>query len=116
MPGFVENPFIFMRQASVYVLSSLYEGLPNAMLQAFALGTPVVATDCPSGPREILEGGRWGRLVPVGDVNAMAQAIIDGIDGRIAKAPIALVEARYSMDCITRRYLGLLLEQQVNVN
>jgi len=76
LPGFVDNPFQYMKRASVFVLSSRWEGLPNTLIQAMAVGTPVVSTDCPSGPAEILEGGQWGRLVPVGDVEEMAAAII----------------------------------------
>lgn len=75
MPGFVDNPFSYMKAASVFVLTSAWEGLPNAMLQAIACGTPVVATDCPHGPSEILAQGKYGPLVPVGDVNAICQAI-----------------------------------------
>ncbi|MCA9839472.1 MAG: glycosyltransferase [Trueperaceae bacterium] len=75
MPGFVDNPFKYMARASAYVLSSIAEGLPNALIQAMALGRPVVATDCPSGPREILEGGRYGKLIPMGDVEAMTKAL-----------------------------------------
>lgn len=111
MPGFMENPFVYMKLASVFVLSSRYEGMPNTLLQALAIGTPSVATDCPSGPREILEGGRWGRLVPVGDVNAMALAIIDGLEGRIVKPPVELMRACYGIDRITQQYLDALLEQ-----
>jgi len=108
MPGFVENPFAYLQQAAVFVLSSRYEGLPNALLHALAVGTPVVATDCPSGPSEILESGRLGRLVPVGDVEAMAAAIADGVAGRIASAPLATVERKYGMDEIVRGYLEVL--------
>jgi len=76
MPGFVENPFAYMARASVFVLSSLWEGLPNVLIQAMVCGTPVVATDCPSGPREILEDGRYGNLVPPGDPKQLAEAIL----------------------------------------
>jgi glycosyltransferase involved in cell wall biosynthesis len=75
LAGFVQNPFAYLARAHVFVLSSDWEGLPGALIQALACGTPVVATDCDSGPREILQGGRFGRLVPVGDVAALAEAI-----------------------------------------
>ena len=80
LPGFVENPFPFMRQSDLFVLSSAWEGLPSVLIQAMACGAPVVATDCPSGPAEILEGGRWGRLVPVGDADGLARAISAALD------------------------------------
>jgi glycosyltransferase involved in cell wall biosynthesis len=80
MPGFEANPFSAMRAASVFVLSSRFEGLPGTLIQAMACGVRVVATDCPSGPSEILEGGRWGRLVPVGDATALAEAIAATLD------------------------------------
>lgn len=76
LPGFVHNPFAYMAHAGVYVLSSVAEGVPGTLVQALACGAPVVATDCPCGPREILHGGRFGRLVAVGDVGQLAAAIL----------------------------------------
>jgi len=75
MPGFADNPFAFIARAAVSVLSSRYEGLPGALIQALACGCPVVATDCPSGPTEILEYGRFGPLVPVGNDASLTDAI-----------------------------------------
>jgi glycosyltransferase involved in cell wall biosynthesis len=75
MPGFVANPYAIMRRADVFVLASRYEGLPLTLLEARALRMPIVATDCMAGPREILEDGRHGTLVPVDDPAAMASAI-----------------------------------------
>ena len=73
--GFVANPFECYRSADLVCLPSHSEGLPNVLIEALACRTPVVSTDCPSGPREILDDGRYGRLVPVGDPQAMADAI-----------------------------------------
>lgn len=75
LPGFVSNPYPYMKRAKLFALTSRWEGMPVALIEALALGTPVVATDCPSGPREVLEGGRFGSLVPVGDHRALSQAM-----------------------------------------
>jgi glycosyltransferase involved in cell wall biosynthesis len=75
LPGFVSNPFAFMARAAVFASSSAWEGLPGALIQALACGTPCVATDCPGGSREVLGDGRFGSLVPVGDVSALAASI-----------------------------------------
>ena len=80
LPGFVENPFAYMRRCSVYVMSSLYEGLPTVLIEALASGARIVSTDCPSGPDEILAGGAYGRLVPMSDSAALEAAIDDAID------------------------------------
>ncbi|MEA5527544.1 glycosyltransferase [Nodularia spumigena] len=109
LPGFVDNPFPYMKQASVFVLSSCFEGMPNALLQAMACGTPVVSTDCPSGPREILEDGKWGQLVPVGDVEAMAEAILASLQGETQRPSREILESRFGLDTIVDQYLSILL-------
>jgi glycosyltransferase involved in cell wall biosynthesis len=76
LPGFVSNPFPYMKHSSLFVLSSRTEGLPNAMIQAMALGLPIVATNCRSGPSEILENGRLGILTEVGNPELLAKSII----------------------------------------
>jgi glycosyltransferase involved in cell wall biosynthesis len=75
MPGFEPNPYPYLARAALFVLSSRREGSPNALTEALALGTPVVSTDCPSGPHEVLDGGRVAPLVPVDDVDALATAM-----------------------------------------
>jgi glycosyltransferase involved in cell wall biosynthesis len=78
-PGFIKNPFPYMRNCTVFVLSSRFEGLPGALIQAMACGAPVIATDCPSGPAEIIKEGSSGFLIPVGDqerlIGAMKQLL-----------------------------------------
>lgn len=82
LPGFVAPPYPMMAAAGVFVLSSRREGLPTVLIEALAAGVPVVSTDCESGPREILAGGRYGALVPVGDEEALARAIAAALTGR----------------------------------
>jgi len=79
LSGFVENPLAYFKKADLFVLSSISEGLPGVLIQAMACELPVLATNCFSGPAEILENGKWGRLVPVGDVDAMAEAMYDSL-------------------------------------
>jgi len=74
--GWQKNPFKFLKRADIFVLSSLTEGLPNALIEAMACGLPVVSSDCLSGPNEILENGKNGILVPVGDEKALAGAVL----------------------------------------
>jgi glycosyltransferase involved in cell wall biosynthesis len=108
LPGFVANPFPYMARASVFVLSSIYEGLGNVLIEALACGCPVVSTDCPSGPAEILDHGRFGALVPVGDAAALARAIEDTLDhpplGESLRARAELFTVERAVD----KYLGLL--------
>jgi glycosyltransferase involved in cell wall biosynthesis len=75
MPGFVDNPWWFMARADLFVLTSTYEGFGNVLVEALACGVPVISTDCPSGPREILQGRVGAELVKVGDVDALAESI-----------------------------------------
>ena len=106
LPGFVANPFAYMSKASVFVLSSAWEGLPGALIQAMACGSPVVATDCESGPREILQDGRYGRIVPVGDAEAMAEAIEAALGD--AARPSSDAWRPYTQAAAVDQYLGVL--------
>lgn len=112
LPGFTDNPFPWMRQSSLFVMSSAWEGFGNVLAEAMACGAPVVSTDCPSGPAEILENGRWGRLVPVGDVEALA----DAMRATLAETthPDVATRARdFGVDQAVAGYLGVLLHQIV---
>ncbi len=107
LPGFNPNPYRYMRRASVFVLSSEYEGLPNVLIQALACGCPVVSTDCPSGPEDILDGGKYGELVPVGDIEAMANAILRVLRGERKQVPTEWLE-QFREDVVVEQYLRIL--------
>jgi len=106
--GFKGNPFPFLARADLFVQPSRYEGFGMALLEALALGIPVVATDCPSGPREILQDGRFGRLVPVDDHQAMADAMEKSLDSPSDPEYLLTATNPYSTDLVTDRYLNLL--------
>ncbi len=107
LPGFVANPYRYMARARVVVLSSLSEALPTVLVEALALGSRVVSTDCPAGPREILESGRWGALIPVGNATAMGEALVDAAgDGTRARPPESTL-AKYSVSHVAAEYLRL---------
>jgi glycosyltransferase involved in cell wall biosynthesis len=117
--GFQKNPFKYMVRSSVFVLSSLCEGFPNVILEAMSLGLPVVSTDCPSGPSEIIEDKRNGLLVPVKDNKALAQAILDVLTNDKLRKNLSL-EAReraqsFELNNIIEQYRGIFLENPSSV-
>lgn len=107
MPGFVSNPLKYMAKASVFALSSRWEGLGNVLVEAMACGTPVVATDCRSGPAEILNDGEYGRLVPVGDPQALAEGIMEALEGNVQAAPCSALD-RFRRETVVDQYLEIL--------
>ncbi|MFC1452893.1 glycosyltransferase [Verrucomicrobiota bacterium] len=107
MPGFVENPFACMKRARVFVLSSAWEGLGNCLVEAMACGCPVVSTDCPSGPAEILDNGRYGHLAEVGSSPQLAEAIVEVLDGRGRAAPSSWLQ-RFSLDPAVEQHIAAL--------
>jgi glycosyltransferase involved in cell wall biosynthesis len=108
LAGFVENPYAYMSRSSVFVLSSRWEGLPTVLIEALYCNVPVIATDCPSGPREILANGRYGKLVPIQDVSALAEAIRAALNGEIP-SPSPESWQPYKLDTIVDQYLKLLI-------
>lgn len=111
MPGFVKDISPYYQQADLHVLSSTGEGLPTVIIEALAVGTPVVSTDCPSGPREILCDGQFGRLVPVGDAAALALAMTDSLAATHDTAALKARAQDFSIDKAADRYLELLFPQ-----
>ena len=109
--GFRPNPYAYLQRARLFVLSSAWEGSPNALTEAMALGVPVVATDCPSGPREVLDGGRLAPLVPVGDVQALAAAIKASLLRLPRPEQLRQSVAEYAMMHSSQRYLDVLLDR-----
>ena len=112
LPGFAPNPFAYMALSGVFVLSSAWEGFGNVVVEALACGCPVVSTNCPSGPAEILDGGRYGALVPVGDAAAMADAILAMLAHPPERAALTARGAEFSVDRAVERYLELLMPTQ----
>ncbi len=108
LPGFVGNPYAYMAGSALFVLSSAWEGSPNVLTEALALGIPVVSTDCPSGPREILQGGRFGRLVPVGDAMALADAIEATLENPPAAEFLRQAVGPYRSESSALAYLEVL--------
>jgi len=107
LPGFRGNAMAFMAGSALFVLSSAWEGLPTVLIEALAAGTRVVSTDCPSGPREILQEGRLGALVPVGDVPALAEAMIDALERPAGTVPVEALTP-FTSDAAVDHYLRLI--------
>lgn len=108
LPGFRANPHALMARADLFVLSSLWEGSPNVLTEAMALGTPVVATDCPSGPREILDGGRIAPLVTMGDPQALSEAMLRTLEHPPRRAMLQEAVGDYRMEVAARHYLTVM--------
>jgi glycosyltransferase involved in cell wall biosynthesis len=105
--GYVENPYAYMARAATFVLSSAWEGLPTVLIEAMAVGIPVVSTDCPSGPAEILDNGKYGALVPVGDQERLANAILTVLQGSAKPVDPAWLH-QFTLAAATENYLNLI--------
>jgi len=107
MPGVVILPYPYMKRANLFVMSSIWEGLPGALIEAMACHTPVVCTDCQSGPYEILKGGEYGHLVPVKNPKALSVAMEASLKGEFRFPPPEWLE-QFRAEIITKAYLDLL--------
>lgn len=114
MPGFVKDPYPYLKSADVFVMSSSYEGGPSAMLQAMACGCKIVSTDAPYGPAEFLEHGKQGRLVPVGDADSFAAAVLSSLKQTPDSVSRAESLRRFDPEFIVGEYLDYLYELYVS--
>jgi glycosyltransferase involved in cell wall biosynthesis len=108
MPGFEQNPYRYMARCAAFVLSSSWEGFGNVLVEALACGAQVVSTDCPDGPAEILRGGKYGRLAPIGDPESLAAAIEDALDHPLPKEMLSGRALQFVPGIAVDRYLEVL--------
>jgi glycosyltransferase involved in cell wall biosynthesis len=111
--GFVNNPYAYMSKADVFVLSSAWEGFGNVLVEAMAVGTPVISTDCPSGPAEILDRGKYGALVAIGDVDNLANEILNVLSGNRKPIDQTWLE-QFCVKSVTQKYLQVLGNAKCN--
>lgn len=111
--GFSNTPQAWMASADLLVLSSHYEGLPSVLIESLAVGTPVVSTNCKSGPKEILEDGKYGKLVPVNDINALAKAMYDSLHEEHDIEALKNRAQDFSIEKIANQYLDLMFPERV---
>jgi glycosyltransferase involved in cell wall biosynthesis len=105
--GAVNNPYAYMSRSSLFVLSSKYEGLPTVLIEAMALGTPIVSTNCPNGSSDILKNGEYGELVNVGDSEALAEAILKALNDQRKQIPKSWLE-QFTLSHVLPQYLEAL--------
>lgn len=107
-PGFIDNPYNYMSNSDIFVLSSEYEGFGVVLIEAMACGCPVVSTDCESGPAEILDNGTYGSLTPVGDDEALARAIQETLDNPLPPEMLYQRAADFDISTVINNYVQLI--------
>lgn len=108
LPGFTDNPYAYLSKVRLFVLSSRFEGFGNVVAEALACGAPVVSTDCPSGPAEIIDHGKYGRLVPIADPEAMSTAILEMLNASVDRAALKRRSLEFERDRIVDQYVDLI--------
>lgn len=108
LPGFLDNPYAYLKRSDVFVSSSAWEGLPTVVIEALALGKPVVATDCPGGTAEILEGGRYGYLTEVANPEQLAQVMLESLQSNWDRDLLQKRAETFSLEASAKRYLEML--------
>jgi len=109
LPGFISNPYPYMANASLFVLSSRWEGLPTVLVEALYCGAPLIATDCPSGPREILKNGQYGQLVPVDNIDCLEHSISFALEGESPMISPASWRS-FELNTVIGQYVKVLFE------
>ncbi len=111
--GVKKNPFAYMARCDLFVLSSLYEGMPNVLIEAMALGLPVISTNCPYGPSEIIEDGKNGILIPIGNPQAISEAILRVLGDKQLRDNLRIEAKRrakdFSLENMVSEYTELFL-------
>jgi len=113
LPGFDPNPYAYMGRAGTFVLSSVSEGLATVLIEALACGTAIVSTDCPHGPAEILENGKYGKLVPPGNPDSLAQALCASLTNKQDSAQLRGRAENFNLSSIGQQYLTYLFPEQL---
>jgi len=106
-PGFVKNVYPYLARTDVFAFSSIYEGFGLTIVEAMAMGVPIVATDCPYGPRDILDNGRYGELVQIGDIDGFSRAILNVLDGDVKKVDPEWLK-QFSIESVAEKYLKVM--------
>lgn len=116
LPGFVPNPQQYMNRAEVFVLSSLWEGFGNVLVDALGAGCKIVSTNCPSGPSEILNDGEFGILTEPGNIDALSEAIIESIRSYVDPQVLINRAESFSVDTIANKYLEFIFDDKIKTD